>query len=326
MKQTTRRKFIQRTSILAGGMLTEPLNAGSVSSQAKGPGENNLSTTSAPERLRRQLDQSDVIQCPVVHDAISALLAAEHGFPVIMAGGSAMSASQFGFGDFGMMTITEMLEMTARMADAVSLPIIADADDAGGNPLNTHRAVRMFERAGSAGVLIEDLWGPRHLGSLGNGHLLSVDAMADKVRAAVDARQNGLVLIAGSQAIPSGRSAVEALDRMAAYAEAGADVVLVNGLPLPECPRLAELTKRPVLASTQASIEDLKKNGVKINVYSGQLLAIAAGAMDRALRDVKMAGRIDDYDERALTRERMTRLTQRDGWIARAQRYNALRF
>jgi methylisocitrate lyase len=270
-------------------------------------------------RFRRLLDAGEPIQCPVIHDVISAKLSALHGFPMILAGGSAISQAQFGMGDFGMLTITEMIELTARLADAVDLPIIADGDDGGGNPLNVARAVRMFERAGAACVLIEDLYGAKHLGSLGNGNLLPADAMVDKIHAAADARRDKAFAILARCDAPQ----AEAWDRVAAYADAGADIIMVGSIPLEETPRVVERTKKPLLTTRNAPVAELKKHRVSIAVYSGPLLNAAVGAMDRVLREIKATGVVAGAS--TTDRELMPKLTDREASVAAARKYNALR-
>ena len=94
-----------------------------------------------------------------------------------------------------MTTIDDLIEYCSRMTDAIQLPVISDADDGGGNPLNVYRAIQRFERAGAACVMIEDLYGAKHLRGLSEGKILSAAAMVDKVHAATDARRDGDTLI-----------------------------------------------------------------------------------------------------------------------------------
>jgi len=223
--EKTRRQFIHGTGLLAGGVLAGPIAsaAGEQAARARGAAE----PASAGARLRKLIEPGDPVQCPVIHDVISAKLAVDHGFPMVLAGGGAISQDQFGMGDYGMLTITEMIEITARIADSVDVPIIADGDDGGGNPLNVIRAVRMLERAGAACVLIEDLFGAKHLAGLSNGNVLTTAAMVDKIHAAADARRDqAFALLARCDAPKE-----EAYDRVAAYAQAGADIIMVGAIP-----------------------------------------------------------------------------------------------
>jgi 2-methylisocitrate lyase-like PEP mutase family enzyme len=314
--QKTRRQFIRGTGVLAGGVLAQPL-AAVAGGQAAAP--RSQTASSAGGRLRKLIEVGEPVQCPVVHDVISAKLAVAHGFPMVLAGGGAISQDQFGMGDYGMLTITEMIELTARIADSVDVPIIADGDDGGGNPLNVIRAVRMLERAGAACVLIEDLYGAKHLTGLSNGNVLPTEAMVDKIHAAVDARREGGFAILARCDAPK----EEAYDRVAAYAQAGADIIMVGAIPLQDGPRVVSLTKRPLLSTHMAPIPELKKNKVSIAVYSGPVLNAAIAAMDGVLREIKATGLPGSSP--SVDRELVGRITDRDASVAAAKKYNALR-
>lgn len=314
MKES-RRRFIQGTGLLASGLLADPL-ASVARAQAGGTP---APSASAGSRLRNLLERGEPLQCPVIHDVISAKLAVAHGFPLILAGGGAISQDQFGMGDYGMLTITEMIELTSRIVDAVDVPVIADGDDGGGNPLNVIRAVRMLEHAGAACVLIEDLFGAKHLGALGNGNVLPTEAMVDKIHAAADARrERGFAILARCDAPKA-----QAYDRVAAYAQAGADIIMVGAIPPEEGPRVVELTKRPLLSTHMAPVPELKKNKISIGVYSGPLLNAAVAAMDRVLSEIKATGL--PGASATVDRELLARLTDRDASVAAAKKYNALR-
>jgi 2-methylisocitrate lyase-like PEP mutase family enzyme len=308
----SRRQFIRGSGLLAGGLMADSIAQAQTTAAA-------TSGASGPARLRRLLDAGEPLQCPVVHDVISAKLSVAHGFPMVLAGGGAISQAQFGMGDFGMLTITEMIELTARLADSVDVPIIADGDDGGGNPLNVVRAVKMFERAGASCVLIEDLFGAKHLGALGNGNLLPSDAMVDKIHAATDARRDKAFAILARCDAP----VEEAWDRIAAYANAGADIVMVGSIPLDQTPRVVERTKKPLLTTRNAPIAELKRHKVSIAVYSGPLLNAAVAAMDRVLQEIKANGVVAGADR--ADRELMPRITDREASFAAAKKYNALR-
>ena len=317
----TRRHFIKGSGVLAGGLLVQSTAAaaGLQGASSRAQSSSPVAAT-AGGRLRKEIESGGPVQCPVIHDVISAKLAVAHGFPMVLAGGGAISQGQFGMGDFGMLTITEMIELTARLADSVDVPIIADGDDAGGNPLNVIRTVRMLERAGAACVLIEDLTGAKHLTGLGNGAVIPTDAMVDKIHAAVDARRDqSFAILARCDAAKE-----EALDRVAAYAQAGADIIMVGAIPLQESARVVEVTKRPLLTTQMAPIPELKKNRISIVVYSGPLLNAAVAAMDRVLRDIKATGVVAPGTA-TVDRELMAKITDRDASVAAARKYNALR-
>jgi 2-methylisocitrate lyase-like PEP mutase family enzyme len=308
MSSTSRRQFIAGTGGIAGGLLTALPTA-----SAQRP--DTPAARSAGSRFRALLATGDPQQCPNVHDVISAKLAVAHGFPLVLTGGGAISQGQFGMGDYGMLTITEMIDITARIADAVDVPIIADGDDCGGNPLNVVRAIRRFERAGAACVLLEDLTGAKHLPGVPD-RLLSTAQMVDKIKAATDARRDSAFALLARCDAPR----AEALDRVAAYAEAGADLIMVGAVPPEDGSRVVELTKRPLLSTRPAPLPELKKNRVSVIVYSGPLLNAAFAAMDLMLGQIRSTGipsAVTGFD-----RDRLARITGRDESVATAKRFN----
>jgi methylisocitrate lyase len=315
MRSKTRRQFIQGTSLLAGGLLSPPLLSAAATAQ---PRTSASSGTTPALRFKELLRSTEPNLCPVIHDVISAKLSVAHGFPMVLAGGGAISQGQFGMGDFGMLTVTEMIELTSRLADAVDVPIIADGDDCGGNPLNVARSIRRFERAGAACVLIEDLEGAKHLAGLGE-NVLPKAQFVDKIKAAVDARRDMAILARCDAPLP------DAWDRIVAYAEAGADLIMVGAIAPEQGQKVVEITKRPLLSTRGAPKPQLKKNGVTIAVYSGPLLNAAVGAMDAVLREIAANGVVSNAGALGIPRERMTQLLGNDLSVAAAKKYNAMR-
>jgi len=235
------------------------------------------------------------------------------GFPAIYAGGQPVSASMYGVGDFGTLTMTELIEFAGRVAGVVDIPVVGDADDGGGNPLNVHRTIRSYERASVAAVMIEDMYGAKHLPGLPEGPMSSIPAFSDKIKAAVDARKHGLVLIARSDALSAKEPFEKGVERLLAYAEAGADVVFLAGAPIRRTPEIARATNRPVMVVTMPTDPDaapdvLRDSGVKVACYAYQLMAVAMGAVQKALRDIKSTGRIQGFEQVAVTSQEYARI------------------
>ncbi len=314
--KNTRRSFVQQ-SLLAGSALL-PASAGA---QAESP-------RSAGERFRKLLPGPDVLNCPVVFDALSARMSEDLGFPAIFAGGQPVSASMYGVGDFGTLTMTELIEFAGRISGVVDIPVVGDADDGGGNPLNVHRTIQSYERAGVASVMIEDMYGAKHLPGLPEGPMSSIPAFVDKIKAAVDARKHGLVLIARSDALSAKEPFEKGVERLAAYAEAGADVVFLAGAPIRRTPELARATNRPVMTVTMptdpdSSPETVRSSGVKIACYAFQLMAVAMGAVQKALLDIKTTGGIQNYEAVAVSGQEYARIVGASESIDIARRFNA---
>lgn len=165
---------------------------------------------------------------PGAFDALSATLIEEAGFPAVYMTGFGTAASLLGRPDIGLVSSSEMIENARRIAGCVRVPVIADADTGYGNAINVIRTVRDYERAGVAGIHIEDQAMPKRCGHLTGKALVPAEEMAAKVGAAVAARDNpDFVVIARTDA-----RAVEgldaALDRAARYLDAGADVLFVE--------------------------------------------------------------------------------------------------
>src|SRR3972149_2369913 len=129
--RNSRRSFVKQ-GLLAGSALL-PVGAAAVSAQ---PGQS--SPRSAGERFRKHLEGPDVLQCPVLFDPLAAKVSEALGFPAIYAGGQPVSASMYGVGDFGSLTMTELIEFAGRMAGVVDIPVVGDADDGGGDPPDGH--------------------------------------------------------------------------------------------------------------------------------------------------------------------------------------------
>lgn len=162
------------------------------------------------------------------YDALTARVAEAAGFEILHVTGFGSAAALTGGPDIGLVTMTEMVETTRRICDAVERPVIADADCGYGNPLNVTRTVRALESAGAAGLHLEDQSTPKRCGHMADKTVIPTADMVAKLAAAVDARRDAdFVIIARTDArAPEGLDA--ALERAHAYAAAGADVLFVE--------------------------------------------------------------------------------------------------
>ncbi|MGH3388223.1 MAG: isocitrate lyase/PEP mutase family protein [Actinomadura sp.] len=179
-------------------------------------------------RLRRLLSDPKILVAPGAYDGTGARLVQALDFQAVYLSGFATSASLLGEPDVGYLTMTQMVDRVAAIADAVDLPLIADADTGYGNPLNVRRAVRAYEKAGAAAMHIEDQTFPKRCGHMLGRDVIPTAEMVQKIKAAVDARQDtNFVIIARTDARTT-RGLDEALDRGAAYHEAGADLLFIE--------------------------------------------------------------------------------------------------
>jgi 2-methylisocitrate lyase-like PEP mutase family enzyme len=208
--------------------------------------------------------------------------------------------------DIGLLTMTEMVDNAGRIADASGLPVIADADTGYGGPINVQRTTRAYERAGVAGIHIEDQQWPKRCGHLQGKTLIPAAEMAAKVRAATDAREDkDFVIIARTDAL-SVEGFEQALDRGRLYEEAGADMIFIEAPNTPDqlaaVPRsfrvptlfnMASSGKTPFL-----SAQEIQKLGFKVVIYPNFMLLAAVTAARSVLRELKRTGSIADVAKR----------------------------
>jgi 2,3-dimethylmalate lyase len=179
-------------------------------------------------RLRELLGAPGPLVAPGAYDALSARLIEQAGFDAVYMTGFGTTASLIGRPDVGLLSATEMIGNASRIAAAVDVPVIADADTGYGNAINVVRTVQAFEQAGVAGIHLEDQVAPKRCGHLSGKAVVPAPEMTEKIRAAVAARRDpDFVIIARTDA-----AAVNGLDdavaRARAYAGAGADMLFVE--------------------------------------------------------------------------------------------------
>jgi 2-methylisocitrate lyase-like PEP mutase family enzyme len=180
----------------------------------------------ADTTLRELLAGPEPVVAPGAYDALSARLAEQAGFGAVYMTGFGASASLLGRPDIGLLSFGEMVDHARRLVQAVGIPVIADADDGYGNPLNVLRTVREYEAAGVAALHIEDQVAPKRCGHLAGKQVIPVGEMVEKVRAAVEARSEMLIIARTDARAVEGLDA--ALERGRAYRDAGADVLFIE--------------------------------------------------------------------------------------------------
>ena len=267
-------------------------------------------------RLRELFVQRGLLVAPGAYDALSARLIAQAGFPAVYMTGFGTAASVLGQPDVGLLTMSEMVSRAAALAAVVGdRPLIADADTGYGNPINVRRTVREYEQAGVAAIHIEDQVWPKKCGHMEGKQVISVDEMVQKIRAAVDARQDpDFVIIARTDA-----NAVygleDALRRGRAYREAGADVIFIEAprsieelraiaQAFPDVPLLynwAESGKTPLLP-----LEEIHALGFKLVIFPVSMLFAATQALLDLLEALKQGRTSLAFAERMVTFSQFT--------------------
>jgi carboxyvinyl-carboxyphosphonate phosphorylmutase len=255
--------------------------------------------TGGPHRLRQLLEGTEPVLAPGVYDALGARLVEEAGFPAVYMTGFGTAASLLGRPDVGLVTMTEMVDSARRIVRATDVPVIADADTGYGNPINVIRTVQEYERAGIAGIHLEDQVAPKKCGHIEGKQVIAPKEMAAKIRAAVAARESPeFVLIARTDArAVEGLSA--ALDRARRYREAGADVLFVEAAQSEdEIETVAtELRGVPLLfnwaeggKTPPVEYGRLRELGFRIIIFPITTLLAATQAMRQTLAEIRAAG------------------------------------
>ena len=229
----------------------------------------------ATTRLRALLARPQTLLAPFTYDGFTARIAEEAGFDAVYMSGFGTSMSK-GIPDVGLLTQTEMVQNAAYIVEAVSVPVIADADTGYGNAINVGRTVRAYERAGVAGVHIEDQVAPKKCGFFDGKQVIDAAEAAMKVRAAVEARSDDdFVVIARCDAlVVNGWDDVEA--RCRAYVDAGADLVFVDGIRTAD--DLAEYARRlgglPRMYNGELPPSDVAALGFRVQIHRGPVFAL----------------------------------------------------
>jgi 2-methylisocitrate lyase-like PEP mutase family enzyme len=183
----------------------------------------------APRSFRQLLGSAELIVAPGAYDAITARLVEQAGFPLVYMTGAGTAAAR-GFPDYGLLTMTEMVENAAVLARSVAIPVFADADTGFGNELNVTRTVREYEARGVAGIHLEDQVSPKRCGHLDGKQVIDRARFTSLVTAAVEARASSdFIIVARTDAVAT-EGFDEAIDRANAAIDVGADVAFVEAL------------------------------------------------------------------------------------------------
>lgn len=261
------------------------------------PERDNVEMSKASE-FRALLRQDGMIIAPGAYDCITARMIEQAGFSAVYMTGAGTAAA-LGYPDYGLVTMTEMVENAGRIAAAVKVPVIADADTGYGNELNVIRTVREYEQRGVAGIHIEDQGFPKKCGHLEDKLVISMDDYVAKIRAAVSAKRDpGFLIIARTDA----RAVLgfeEAVERANAAIHAGADVAFVEApQSLDEVRDIPRLVRGPCLLNVVwrgktpiVGMDDAAQMGYKIAILPVLLFNAVAGVCDQMLAELKRTQR-----------------------------------
>ncbi len=246
--------------------------------------------------LRELLAKPGITMAPGAYDAFSAKLIEAAGFEAVYMTGFGTAASTLGYPDIGLLTMTDMVTNVKRIADAVAIPLIADADTGYGNHLNVIRTVEEYEKAGTAAIQIEDQISPKRCGHMEGHKLVSPADMVAKIRAAVRARKdNDVVIIARTDAI-SAEGFEEAIRRANIYREEGADILFVEApRDMDQLKKIPSLVNGPVLVNIAPktpylNIKRYEEMGYALAIYPAISITAVYTALRAKLAELKSQG------------------------------------
>lgn len=254
--------------------------------------------------LKQMIDRKQLVEAPGVFDALSARIAETKGFPALYMTGYGTAAALFGYPDIGLLTMTEMVESAKRIADVVSIPMICDADTGYGNPVNIHRTVREFEKAGVSSIHIEDQEWPKKCGHMPGKKVIDTEDMIGKIKSALDARSSADFLIIARTDSLAVHGFEHAVERANLYAEAGADLVFIDAPTSRD-----QVSKIPARVPSKPSVinlgpltpnlsaKELEEMGYAVVIYPGVCLAAMVSGLMAELDYVKNKGAQRNYSE-----------------------------
>ncbi|HRO82144.1 MAG TPA: isocitrate lyase/PEP mutase family protein [Alicycliphilus denitrificans] len=281
------------------------------------------------QRLKQLVEARNGLIVPGAFNALSARVVADLGFQAIYVTGAGVTNMWFGMPDQGFMGLHEIAEHTARIRDAVDVPLIVDADTGFGNALNVVHTVRTLERAGADCIQLEDQVAPKRCGHFAGKEVISTEEAVGKIKAAADARRDAGFLIMARTDAAATHGFEAAVERAQKFAEAGADILFVEAVTRAEevralprrldKPQLMNMViggKTPIFNAGQ-----LGELGYGIVLYANAALQGAVAGMQKALtvlRDEKevqeSSGLVTPFAERQ-------RLVGKPAWDALKKRY-----
>ncbi len=255
------------------------------------------------DRLRALLARKDIIKMPCCFDALSAKLIEQAGFDLTFFSGFGASASRLGAPDTGLMSYGEVLDQARNAMQAISIPMIADGDTGYGNPMNVHRTVQGFAQAGCAAVMIEDQVAPKRCGHTQGKSVVSRSEAIECMHAALDARQSHDILILARTDARREHGLDEAIARMEAFADLGADIFFVEEpYNIDEmraiCSAVDGVHMANMLEGGQTPIlppDQLAEIGYSIAAYPLTLMSAAMKAMNSVLANLANGQPSDEY-------------------------------
>lgn len=260
---------------------------------------NPLQTTTPGQKFRAALEEERPLQVVGTINAYAALLAERSGFRAIYLSGAGVANASFGLPDLGITTLTDVCEDVRRITAAVDIPLLVDADTGWGGAFQIARTIRELSRAGAAGCHLEDQIQAKRCGHRPNKQLVDTAEMCDRIKSAVDAREDDSFVVMARTDAHASEGLEAAIDRSRAYIAAGADMIFAEALgnldefqtfttaiaPVPVLANITEFGKTPLFP-----LEDLRAAGVRLALYPLGAFRMMARAAEDFYTSLRSAG------------------------------------
>jgi 2,3-dimethylmalate lyase len=266
--------------------------------------------------LRELLRRDQALMAAGAFSPMPAKLVQQAGFEAVYMPGGGTALDRLGVADLGLITMTEMVANAAAIVQSVTIPVIADADTGFGNALNVQWTVRAFERAGVAAIHLEDQVFPKRCGHLAGKSVIPIDEAVQKIRAAVEARENpDFIIIARCDALATD-GMDEAVRRGKAYLDAGADMLFIESPrsldEIAEIPRRlpgAHLFNMNSSGKTPClSVDEVGRLGYKLMILPNFAALAAIKAMTEVLAEIMRTGTVAGILDRCASFQEFTAL------------------
>lgn len=274
-------------------------------------------------RLRALWREREIVTMPGAFNAVTARLVERAGYEAVYLSGAGVTNSLLGMPDHAFITLPEMAQVCAYATQVISIPAVADADTGYGEALQAARAIQMMERAGLAGIHVEDQVNPKRCGHLDGKEVVPVESMTEKLRVMAQARENpDFVIIArtDARAIEGLEAAIERAQR---YLEAGADAVFTEALQTPdEFEQFARSVDAPLMANMTEfgktpylSVQEYSQLGYKMVIFPMTLFRVMMKAAENALETMKQTGTQQGFLDEMQTRKELYALLDYDDYL-----------
>jgi len=282
-------------------------------------------------RLRHLIDREEILIAPGVYDSYLAKCVQSAGFEAVYMTGAGVSHTGLGMPDLGLTTFSEMVDRAGRIADAVEIPVFADADTGYGNALNVIRTVKAYERAGVAGLHMEDQEMPKKCGHFDEKKVIPLEEMLGKLKAALDARSDPDFIIIGRTDARTALGFDEALERAQAFAEVGVDMVFFESpLSEEELETVGASVNRPLLANMVETgktpllpTDRLQEMGFNVAIFPGALGRFIGKQVMEFLRIFRAEGSTLSQVDKMLSFTEQNEIVGLPEMLALAEKYRA---